>query len=97
MLIRWTRQAQADLQAAFEFIFIDSPQAALAVLDRIEASVDHLARHPEIGRAGRVETTRELVIPNTPYIVVYRHQGNVCEILAVLHASRKWPDVFPNT
>ena len=35
--------------------------------------------------------TRELVVPSTPYIVVYRVQEEYVEILRVIHGSRKWP------
>jgi len=31
-----------------------------------------LIETPEIGRPGRIEGTRELVIPRTPYIAAYR-------------------------
>ena len=47
-----------------------------------------------MGRHGRIEGTRELVIPGLPYIIPYRVKNNVIEILRVLHAARKWPDGF---
>jgi toxin ParE1/3/4 len=36
------------------------------------AAVHLLSETPEIGRPGRIPTTRELVVPKTRYIVPYR-------------------------
>jgi toxin ParE1/3/4 len=44
-----------------------------------------------MGRPGRIEGTRELVITGTPFIVTYRIRRNDLQILAVMHTSRKWP------
>jgi toxin ParE1/3/4 len=47
---------------------------------------------PHRGRPGRWPGTRELVIPRTPYIVPYRVQGDLIEILRVFHGARRWPE-----
>jgi plasmid stabilization system protein ParE len=46
-----------------------------------------------MGRVGRDETTRELVVIGTPYIAVYRLRERI-EIITIFHAARKWPDSF---
>jgi toxin ParE1/3/4 len=53
-----------------------------------------LRAHPEIGRRERVEGTRELAIPNTPFVVAYRIAARRIEILAVIHGARRWPESF---
>ena len=68
--------------------------AAGRMVERIEEAVAGLSSHPELGRPGRVPQTRELIVPGTPYIVPYRIQGDVVEILTVLNAARRWPDRF---
>ncbi len=83
-----------DREAIFDYIEADSPRAAVAVDDRIEAQVDRLIDTPEAGRVGRVAGTRELVLNRTPYIAAYRIDGKVVRILRVLHAARQWPDNF---
>jgi toxin ParE1/3/4 len=70
------------------------PGAAARVLATIRAAVERLAIHPNLGRAGRVEGTRELIIPGAPYIVAYRVVGNQIRILSIIHASRQWPRRF---
>jgi toxin ParE1/3/4 len=84
--------AQADRDEIFDYIETDSPKAAIAVDKRIQERVESLARFPELGRTGRVEGTRELVIPRTPYIVAYRISGDIVSILRVLHGARRWPE-----
>ncbi|MCA1598486.1 MAG: type II toxin-antitoxin system RelE/ParE family toxin, partial [Chloroflexi bacterium] len=48
----------------------------------------------ELGRTGRVEGTRELVVSRTPYIVAYRVRDDEVIVLAVQHAARLWPARF---
>ena len=44
-----------------------------------------------MGRAGRVNGTRELVVSRTPYVVVYRIRGQEVCIVRVLHTAQRWP------
>jgi toxin ParE1/3/4 len=81
-----------DREAIFDYIEADSPRAAVTVDDRIESHVELLAGTPEIGRPGRIEGTRELVIRKTPYIAAYRIEGDTIRILRVLHGAQQWPD-----
>lgn len=91
MRLEWSAFAMADRLAIFDYIEADSPQAAIAVDDRIREQVENLRRFPESGRFGRVESTRELVISGTPYIAAYRITDNAVRILRVLHGSQRWP------
>ncbi|MEW6109681.1 MAG: type II toxin-antitoxin system RelE/ParE family toxin [Nitrospirota bacterium] len=57
----------------------------------IRQSVEPLIEHPDIGRPGRIEGTRELILTVLPNIIPYRVKNENIEILCVLHAARKWP------
>jgi toxin ParE1/3/4 len=94
MEIVWRRAALNDLETTREFIAQDNPEAATRVLDTIRTAIDRRARHPRLGRAGRVEGTRELIISNAPYIVAYRVVEDQVRILAIVHTSRRWPRRF---
>ena len=59
--------------------------------DRIAEQIDILLQHPQMGRPGRKQGTRELVISRTPFIVVYRLKGKRIELLRLLHGSQQWP------
>jgi toxin ParE1/3/4 len=94
MEIVWRRAALDDLESIRGFIEQDNPDAAARVYEAIRSAVDPLAAHPNIGRAGRVDGTRELVLSSLPYIVVYRIVEEQVRILAVMHTSRQWPRRF---
>jgi toxin ParE1/3/4 len=91
MQVKWLRAALQELDAEAEYIARDNPSAAARIVRTIAAAVDRLAEHLAVGRPGRVIGTRELVVPNAPYIVPYRVRGNFVEILHVFHGARKWP------
>lgn len=92
MALRWLAEALADLCGIRGYIAKENPVAAQQVLIAIRQEVDTLRTHPAIGRPGRLENTRELVISHYPYIVAYRESGRDVHILAVVHTSRRWPD-----
>ena len=92
MKIKWLEGAVVDLTALRVYIAQDNPSAAHRVALRILQSVEALAEHPHLGRAGRVLHTRELIIPGTFYMVAYRVHGNIIEILRVLHSAMQWPE-----
>ena len=95
MFLEWSVLALADRNAIFDYIEADSPRAAIAVDERIRTCVEGLARFPELGRSGRIEGTRELVISRTPYVAAYRIIGAKVRILRVLHGAQQWPDTMP--
>lgn len=88
--IAWTRPALHQLSEAREYIEVDNPDAAARQIDRIESSVHYLKAFPMMGRNGIRAGTRELAIPDTPYIVIYRVAKHTVQILAVLHGARNW-------
>lgn len=92
MKVRWLDDAIDDLQSLRHYISQDKPSAANRIAKRIVNSVNLLSDQSEIGRFGRIPGTRELLIPDTPFIIPYRIKNNVIEILRVLHAARRWPE-----
>jgi len=94
MRIVWQDEAEGDLDRIAEYILKDDPAPALRLVYTIRQATRVLGEHPNIGRTGRVEGTREFVIPGLPYILPYQIAGQEIRILAVMHASRKWPDTF---
>ncbi|MDP1773155.1 MAG: type II toxin-antitoxin system RelE/ParE family toxin, partial [Methylobacter sp.] len=68
--------------------------AAARIITKIRNSLAGLTANPSLGRPGRVDGTRELIITHTPYIVAYRILGNEIQVLAVIHAARLWPDTL---
>lgn len=92
MQIRWQEDALADLAALRAYIEEDNPAAAQKVARRIIDAVSLLPDHPLMGGPGKIHNTRELVVTNTPYTVVYHATSEWITILRVFHQARKWPD-----
>ena len=93
MNIEWSDEALADLSSLHAFIAKDNPAAAQKVAMTIVESVEtNLPDNPHIGRPGRVNGTRELVIKHAPYIVPYRIKSDTIQVLRVYHGARRWPD-----
>jgi toxin ParE1/3/4 len=74
------------LEQIAAYISQDKPEAASDVILNIIQHTQQLAKFPNLGRPGRKEGTRELIIGGTPFIVVYR-QTSVIEIVSVFHSS----------
>ena len=93
MKLVWRAKAASDRKRAIQFIADQSVGAALSQLDEIERQTDLLIVQPEIGRPGRIDGTRELVISRTSFIVIYRVRKDVkqVEILRLVHGAQKWP------
>jgi toxin ParE1/3/4 len=92
MKIVWSRRAIRHLAAIRDFIAEDNPSSAAAIAAQIVDSVELLVAHPQLGRAGRVPGTRELVIAGTPYVVPYRIRRDRLDLIAVFHGRQKWPE-----
>ena len=94
MKVVWTRLALDGLNSAYDYVAEEQPGAARRMIERIEAAVEALRRHPEIGRPGRADGTRELVVTGTPFIAAYRVKAKRVEIVALIHGARRWPEEF---
>ncbi len=93
MEIRWSPDAAADLEGIIEYIERDSPVLAQRTGRAIYERLQMLGTFPHSGRHGRIEGTRELLLPPLPFIVVYRvrqHAG-VVEIVNIIHGAQRWP------
>ncbi|MGD8834974.1 MAG: type II toxin-antitoxin system RelE/ParE family toxin [Desulfobacteraceae bacterium] len=89
MGVKWARKALANLDNAVEYIAADKPTAAADVALKIWNAAQKLADQPGLGRPGRVPGTRELVVPDLPYILPYVEKDRSVFILRVMHTSMK--------
>jgi addiction module RelE/StbE family toxin len=91
IVVRWTPQAEDDLQAIYDFIARDSQHYAQLVINKILNAVDTIEQFPLIGRhipEKPRDDLRELIKP--PYRIVYR-VGQEAHILTIFRASRQFP------
>jgi toxin ParE1/3/4 len=92
--LNWARDADSDLESIEDYIGRDNAESAFRILAEIVRQVAMLEEHPGMGRPGRVEGTRELVIAGLPYVIAYLHRGDTVTVLRVLHGAMKWPKRF---
>jgi toxin ParE1/3/4 len=92
--VRWTEPAATALESIQDYIANENPRAAWEIGQRIKFAAQQLENYPELGRAGRVRGTYELVIHGLPYMVPERIMKKEVQILSVYHTSRKWPETF---
>lgn len=88
MQVAFAAAAKRDLEAIVNYIAQDNPVAAAKVFDAVSAVAARLADFPEMGHAGRLPDTRELVVAGLPYVIVYHVAKDVVTIIAVFHGAR---------
>lgn len=86
----WTEPAVADLEAIADYIALQDPAAAKAVVQRVLAHVGQLAEHPESGSRpsdlGARSRYRHIVEP--PCRIFYRYDGEQVFIVHVMRTER---------
>ena len=92
MQLEWSAPALADLTKISAYIEQDRTRESANRISRaIYDAIQSLRNMPYRGRYGRVENTRELVIPRLPYLAVYQVLQDRIVILNILHGAQKWP------
>ncbi len=91
MTIVWSQAALRDLDEIAAYIADTEPRAAQRVVERLMASVATYSRFPGMGRIGPVDGTREIVVARLPYIITYRVQVDVFEVLGIRHGAQQGP------
>lgn len=91
-MIKWTEQATRQLDQAHDYIAANSKEVATRTTMLVVTNVQQLAAFPMAGRTGRVSGSRELVIPNTPFIAAYAIVQADIVVLAAYHgaADNRW-------
>ncbi|WP_298287734.1 type II toxin-antitoxin system RelE/ParE family toxin [Novosphingobium sp.] len=87
--VLWTKQAMKDRDSIFDWIEQEAPHAAEALDAMFAEKCKPLAHHPYMGRPGRIDGTRELVI-HSNYRLLYAVSEDTVRILRLLHARRRW-------
>ena len=91
MPVQWSKDAVKDIAQIRKFIHRKKPEVAKEVALQLAMLAETLIEHPAKGRIGRLPNTRELIVPDLPYIIIYRSKNNQIQILRVIHTSQQWP------
>lgn len=90
MKVIWTPEAQQDRADVWDYIAVDNPRAAARMDELFSDAATSLAEYPNLGLAGKIPGTREL-IPHESYRLVYEIERETVWVLALVHTSRQWP------
>jgi plasmid stabilization system protein ParE len=90
MRIVWAEQARQEREAQYRFYLARNPDAARRMRTRVRERLDWLRQTPKGGRPGHVQGTRELVIPGTPWVIVYQENPVQIEIVHFFHGRQDW-------
>lgn len=88
MRLRWTPAAADDLEAIADYLRRNFPSFLQPTIQTIYRAIVSLKTMPYRGRIGREGDTREFVIPDLPYIAVYRIKSDAIEILHIYHGAQ---------
>jgi toxin ParE1/3/4 len=92
MRVDWSARAVSDLQSISNYIEdATSLQSANRITRSIYKAAQSLRSLPGRGRLGRTDGTRELLVPNLPYRIVYHFSRQRVLILNIVHAKQQWP------
>ena len=90
MIVVWTEPAAAELSEHYDYYRAHNPAAARRLRQAVINGAKRLRDYPRMGRPGRIEGTRELVIAGTPFVLVYDVAAACVEILHVYHGRQNW-------
>jgi len=90
MNLIWSEQARQEWARHYRFYFERNPEAARRLRQLVMDGAKRLRDHPKLGRPGRVEGSRELVISGTPFLLVYDENPVRVEILHVYDGRQDW-------
>lgn len=89
MRIEWADSARADFDKAIAYMMDRSPKGARRVGEAILQSISLLERFPQLAPKSKHRGLRQLSVPRTPYVVVYRPHEDRVEVRAVIHGKQK--------
>jgi len=87
--IIWTEPALSDLEAIADYIALDNPEAAKALVQRVFRRVEQLARYPKSGsKPAELKGWRYRQIVESPCRIFYRHDERRIYILYIMRGER---------
>lgn len=87
--IIWSEPAVGDLDAIADYIAVENPVAASALVKRIFERITQLEHHPESGsRPPELGRSRYRQIVEPPCRIFYRYDGHRVFILYVMRSER---------
>lgn len=94
MRLRFTHEAQSDLNEIWEYIALDNPTVAVEFTNLIKRKCYILVDNPCLGREREELASSLRSIPVGNYIIFYRSKDDEVQIIRILHGSRDIDSLF---
>ncbi len=91
--LRYSARSQTDLLEIWEFISVDSPRNADAVIGRLHDKIEQLRLQPLVGHRHTGLQRNVRCINSDGYLVFYRFMGGIVRIDRIVHHSRHLPGI----
>lgn len=91
MRVRLAEPAIEDLELIGRWLGENAVEWLAQTEDAFRRGFELLTEFPEIGRPGRMKSTREFPVHRTPYMLVYTITKDTLWVLRIIHKARQWP------
>jgi addiction module RelE/StbE family toxin len=88
MIVKWTKTALNNLASIADYIAEDNHERAVTFVQELRMKTQALGEFPNMGKAGRVFGTHELVLHKN-YTAIYRVKDDSVQILRIHHSAMK--------
>jgi addiction module RelE/StbE family toxin len=89
MTVRFTPDAQADIDAIFNYLNERNPSAAQRVRAKLRSDAERLGTFHDLGPETDVPGVRVVVDSRYPYLIFYTVRGEDVFVVHVSHAARE--------
>lgn len=87
MILRFTKAAEADLAAAFDWYEQKKPDLGYRFMARVEETLDLIASKPDL-MAPRIGEARRVLVEQFPYAIWYVERPDGDLVIACIHGHR---------
>jgi len=81
-------EALAEAQAAYDWYLVRNTAAAEGFIAELDQAIEQIGAFPDASGA-HISGTRRHVMRRFPFIVIYREQQQVIQVIAVAHGRRR--------
>jgi plasmid stabilization system protein ParE len=89
MIVRYARRAEQDLAEILSYLEERAPVGAEKVAQSLRSSIQFIADYPLAGKRTQMPSLFVKIVPEYPYKIFCRFDGDRVDIVHVRHASRR--------
>lgn len=87
-LIKWTKRSTSDIKRISAYLSANRPSVTQKLALSVARKLELLEQFSRIGRMGKEQDVRELVLQDYPFTVHYRIREDYIEITRITHHAQ---------